>query len=429
MTFQTHIFRTLLVATLLFVSVLPVAGQSFSGGLVSVSELSAEESDGVVRVSFTADVSPWAAGRNELYLFQPVLTDGEYRVSLPAVAVAGKGVRRNVRRNARNDQKINDNRNAREISYNVRNAQNINNDYNRQNARNIHDISHNANRSARSLRQEGASSIRTASPGDRVRYSIEIEAQAWMHGGQLVVESVSSACGVEYRLPDWTLSDDLRLYNAPQPREIITEVRRPAPLTVADSLSGLFTFVVSEASFDPTDPFRIYDEEREGALIVYFGQSRCEIDPAYRDNAQTLRNLTAVTELILADPHSRLERVVVAGFSSPEGPFALNDLLAFNRAAAIKHYLLQETGLRDEQVWLHNGSEDWRGLRLLVDRSDMPDKEQVLAILSGPGEASERLSRLKRLSDGAAYRYILRELFPQLRNGAFIKVYYSPTER
>ncbi|MDL2230435.1 OmpA family protein, partial [Alistipes sp. OttesenSCG-928-L06] len=187
----------------------------------------------------------------------------------------------------------------------------------------------------------------------------------------------------------------------------------------------MFTFVVPEAMFDPEDPFRIYDEERQQALIVYFDLGKYDINPEFRDNRQTLINLTAVTEMILGDPHSRVERVVVAGFASPEGTFRFNDILSFRRAAAIKHYLLQTTGLRDEQVWTYNGSVDWRGLRLLVEQSDMPQKERILRLLESTSDEAQRLERLKQLDDGAPYRYLFDEVFPLLRNGAFIKVYYS----
>lgn len=365
-------FRQIHILTLFFLLCCApsVYGQA-DNGLLSVSDLCAEESAGRVTVSFTAVVNPHAVGSRETVVFVPVLTDGVWSVSLPAVAARGKGVRRSF--------------------------------------------------SAKS----GGEPAVWAVPGEPVHYSAAVEAQSWMHGGQFRIESAAVDCAMEYRLPDRVLSEHLHLYDAPQATEIVTEVRRFVPRTVADSLSMIFPFVVPEAMFDPDDPFRIYDEEREGALVVYYHQGQHAIDPAYRDNGQTLLNLTAASEIILGDPRSRVERVVVAGFASPEGRFELNDALAFHRAVAVKHHLLQATGLCDEQVWIYNGSVDWRGLRLLIERSDMPQKSRLLAIFDRTPPGNTRLEELQRLDDGAAYAHMLETMFPLLRNGAFIKVYYS----
>lgn len=340
-------------------------------GKLAVSGLTAEEADGTVRVSFTAAIGPEAAGHREVYVFMPVLTDGHFRVSLPAVLVEGKD-------------------NRREVSEELLQADMI-----------------------------------PAANGQILDYSASVEAQEWMHGGQLYIESATDVCGTVLAHPARVLSDELRLYEVPAPREVVTEVKRFAPKTMADSLSMIFPFVLPEWMFDPEDPFRIYDEERENSIIVYFRLSKYDIDESYLDNKQTLFNLGAAAEMILNDPASRVERVMVAGFASPEGSFELNDILAFNRAVAVKHHLLQHTALTDEQIWLHNGSVDWRGLRLLVEQSDMPQKNAILSIIDHTPAQSGRLDKLKRLEGGAPYRSMLENLFPLLRNGAFIKMYYS----
>lgn len=342
---------------------------------ISIDHLSAEEKDGFVTVSFTAAITSRAAWRNEIYAFMPVLTDGNFRVSFPPVLVKGKNYRSEWKEGIENEMVL-------------------------------------------------------ASNGETINYSAVVEAQEWMHGALLYLESSTDVCSTVYSYPALLLAENLCLYDEPAPQEIITEVRRFAPRTIADSLSMTFPFVLPEWMFDPADPFRIYDEERETSLIVYYHQGKYDIEESYRNNKQTLFNLTAAAEMILHDPESKVERVVVAGFASPEGSFELNDVLAFNRAVAVKHHLLQSSGLSDDQILIYNGSVDWRGLRLLVSQSTMPHKHSILSIIDHtPVWDSERqigrLGELQRLDGGAPYRYMLENLFPLLRNGAFIKIYYS----
>lgn len=350
---------------------------------VIVSGLSAVEDGGFVSVSFRADVAADAATRGEVYVFSPVLSNGSYRVSLPAVVVRGKGTKRSV---------------------------------------------------ARRLWSAGESEIVPgavyAANGQSVDYSAVVEAQEWMHGGSLYVEGATGGCCTYSEDGMVTLADNLRLYDDPVPVEVVTEIVRPRYRSIADSLSVVHSFVLPASQFDPADPFRVRDDERETALIVYFHQSKHDIDRSYRNNGHTLSELTDAVNAILGDRSSNVERIVIAGFASPEGSFSLNDRLSFNRAVAVKGHILRTTRMRDEQVMVFNGGEDWNGLRYIVEKSAMKDRQAVLDIIDNtPIWDSRRnvgrLGQLMRLNGGDTYRYMLREIFPLLRNGAFIKVYYN----
>lgn len=354
-----------------------------TGEKITLKNLRIYESGNNVEVSFTAEIDEAAVYGNDACIFSPVLTDGNYRVSLPAIIVEGKRIE--------------------------------------------------ATKSRR-MWVSGSKTTDTnvvyAKNGDEIHYQYGVEAQEWMHGGEFRMESAFYGCGDDFIENETITARNLDIFPEPEPVEIVTEVKRFKPKSIADSLSVLFPFILPESMFEPDDPFKIYDEERDNSMIVYFYQSKHNIDKSYRDNRQTLINLTAAAEMILADPMSKIERVVVAGFSSPEGRFGFNDKLSFNRAVAVKKHLLDTSGLEDEQIWLYNGAEDWRGLRLLVDRSEMEDKEQILEIIDNipiqdEKQNSLRLEALKKLNGGKPYRYMFKEYFPLLRNGAFIKIYYS----
>lgn len=62
----------------------------------------------------------------------------------------------------------------------------------------------------------------------------------------------------------------------------------------------------------------------------------------------------------------------------------------------------------------------------------MPGRERVLDIIDNcpVWDSRNRIGRntlLKRLDGGTAFRYMAENIFPMLRNGAFIRVYYSNT--
>ena len=159
-------------------------------------------------------------------------------------------------------------------------------------------------------------------------------------------------------------------------------------------------------------------------LTVYFRQGRNNIDLSYRDNSYSLnRFLTAVKEL-QNSTDSHVTKVLIAGFASPEGTAELNARLGQTRAETTRRYLIENGMLGAGQIELYNGRVNWTGLRKLVAQSNMPYREQVLNIIDNTPD-SRRQAELMRLGGGEPYRYMLNNLFPELRNATYIKVYYE----
>ena len=224
----------------------------------------------------------------------------------------------------------------------------------------------------------------------------------------------------------------------PEPIEeiIIVETQpesEPQP-TTAERLAESHAFLAPITKFDnisyQDDPERFIEQHREGSLWVTFRQGARMVEPSYRDNAATLDNLISTIREIERSSDSRVARVVIAGFASPEGTVAVNDRLARERAEAIRSYLTENSAISNDQVDLYNGSVDWHGLRMMVAASNMPDRDKVLDIIDNTpvwdaGRNTGRHGELMRLSGGVPYRYMLRNFFPDLRNAAYIRAYYE----
>lgn len=290
----------------------------------------------------------------------------------------------------------------------------------------------------RSRRAQAASdgTVVRATRGSSVRYTATVPLQEWMPGStDLRFESVTAGCCSSAEPHTTHLPDSFRI---PFPGGRVTDTivyisyHKPefVPETIGDSLSITFSFVLPEAMFDQNEPFRLYDKEKRNGLAVYYRQGASNIDKSLHNNSQTLKNLIAAINVILSSPSSEVAHIVVGGFASPEGPFEFNDRLAWERAVSVKEYIVTHTSVRPEIILVNNGSVDWRGLRKLVSLSDMARKSEVLDVidttpLREPEDHSLRLRKLKEIDGGTPYEYMYRNFFPVLRNGAFIKVYYK----
>ena len=336
-----------------------------------------------VLVTFQARTKKNVVKSNYSYLFSPVITNGEYRVSLPAVIVRGKRA---------------------EII---------------QNRKQIF-----------SEQPAGYSNFQVIRPGMQIDYFAAVPFQQWMEGAAMFMESRSWGCCSSENYPDKCLAE----YILPPPPPVVKEVEpepevKPTQKSIGDSLALNFTFIFPNSQWDESNT--IYNEDRERALIVYYRAGRSAIELDFRDNRMTLTILLAIINIILESNNSEVSRIVVAGFSSPEGPFAFNDKLAWERAVSIKEYIMKNTVVKSSNIILYNGSEDWRGLRALVAASNLHDKAEVLRIIdsvpivSPDGKQKERLQQLKELNGGVSYRYIEENFYPLLRNGAYIRVYYD----
>lgn len=220
--------------------------------------------------------------------------------------------------------------------------------------------------------------------------------------------------------------------------ELPTQIPDPAPIpepqpTTAErlALDHHFLAPADEAgdSFK-TDPDHYVNQHRDGSLSIYFRQGAKIFDSSYKNNGATMDKLFATINEIQNSHDSRIVRIILVGFASPEGSTEMNNRLAHERAVTIKNYLISNTPLTASMVDIYNGGIDWGGLRRLVAESDMYDKRQILDIIdnSPVWDARRKTGRhgeLMRLQGGEPYRYMMREFFPELRNATYVRVYFE----
>lgn len=270
--------------------------------------------------------------------------------------------------------------------------------------------------------------------GDTYRYTASVPYEEWMHGASFGVVYREEGCCTFSHSAASELSSSLAL-RIEEPEPVVEPEDVP---TTGERLSMQYAFVaeasdISEKIFDgcftEAEMDRYIDANRDGGLKIYFQQSRSEINSDLWNNRKSLADLMEAVRMIEESPDTELAGVIIAGFASPEGGTEFNRQLAGRRAEALRYYIVSRSSLRNDDVKLYNGAVDWRGLRAMVSESEMKEKYDVLYIIDtypvwDAATQTGRLGALMRLNRGDTYRYMFQAFFPQLRNAAYIKVYY-----
>ena len=162
------------------------------------------------------------------------------------------------------------------------------------------------------------------------------------------------------------------------------------------------------------------------AFMLYFRVNSSLLERTYKDNARTLNILDA----IFSDRESlrNMDFVTINAAASPEGDLENNERLAQNRALAIKSYIMWKFPYLDRDgITTYSVGEDWTGLKKMIeDNTFVPGREELLDILDDEYIDSElKKTYLKRVNNGASYRYIEQNLYPYLRGGATCMIFYK----
>ena len=147
------------------------------------------------------------------------------------------------------------------------------------------------------------------------------------------------------------------------------------------------------------------------------GQSRIIAD--FRTNKEELKLIDNVVMQIEGDQNLSIQGIVIKGYASPEGPFAFNERLSKDRAIAMKLYLQTKYSLSSNSIMVLWYGEDWDGLKNLVEKSDLPEKDDVLAIINNNTKPDQKDKELKALNKGTTYRTLFKQFYPKLRRSDY----------
>ena len=160
------------------------------------------------------------------------------------------------------------------------------------------------------------------------------------------------------------------------------------------------------------------------AWYIHFKRGISNLELNYNGNDISLQQCINRVHEILDKKEYTIDHVRITGFASPEGPLSLNQRLSAERAESLKAYLISKSGLPEEMFEVVAGGENWDELRVLVEKSDIKEKENVLDIIKNTPEGVDPEIALKKLPNNT-YRYLLNTFYPKLRSASSVQVLKS----
>ena len=241
---------------------------------------------------------------------------------------------------------------------------------------------------------------RNVKPESRtIQYRHTVPYEPWMAKAYLDVQKDECGCG-EIAWMEVETVDSVRLDFIPEPYRVIPHMAYVQPV-----------------------PEPVKNREKQVEAFLDFEVNQTYIQPEYMNNPVELAKIRAMIDELRVDQDITINRLDLIGYASPEGSLAGNKRLSEGRALALKNYLSRRYTFAPSLYHVVFGGENWEGLRKALTNLDVPYKVAVESIIDDY-DGQERKERLMRLQGGAPYRYLLRNVYPQLRV-AICKVEYQ----
>lgn len=241
--------------------------------------------------------------------------------------------------------------------------------------------------------------------GMSIPYATQLTYQPWMETATLVLrERVAGCCNEthnEFMQPVETLDFRTRTFMA-------------VPLYIVPTAEAVKT------------------RELRGRAFVDFPVNRTEIRPDYRNNHVELAKIRASIDSVRNDRDVTITALSIKGFASPEGPWNNNVRLAKGRTEALKTYVETLYHFDSGFITTSYEPEDWEGLRLWVEQSNIENRDGILAIINGSLAPDARDAKI-RSTYPAQYAFLLANVYPALRHSDYkidytIRSYTTPKE-
>ena len=236
------------------------------------------------------------------------------------------------------------------------------------------------------------------------KYESKVPLKRWMKVANLGVRRMIVGCACEDELKDEDLAQ-ASLFKEPQ-------VQRRLPVYALADVERKWDFGQDE-------------------LEIIFKVSKTDLDASVFNNEVTFGKILDAVDKIHQNPQYKVTKLHVAGYASPEGTPSFNSWLGINRAKALVKYIIEkrpEYGLTEENFEIHNGEENWAGLKRVLSESQMQNKDEVINLIGDESLSGEvRKRAIKSMKGGSVWNEMLMKIYPHLRSARYLAVYYDST--
>ena len=150
--------------------------------------------------------------------------------------------------------------------------------------------------------------------------------------------------------------------------------------------------------------------------VIYFEVSETCVNSCYGSNNQVI----AVLDSLLArnSDTQYITALNVITSVSPEDDESYNTNLISKRNHSVSEFLQRyHSNIDVNKIHYFSAGENWSELRKLAAADpNLPDREEVLILIDyHKNDIAKRKQLLRKLNQGAAYRYMVNNVFPKLR--------------
>lgn len=183
---------------------------------------------------------------------------------------------------------------------------------------------------------------------------------------------------------------------------------------------------LSESGYAMVSSFTVAGDTTR-RIVIYFDANNVSVDTGYKDNNQSINTLDSL--LVGQSDTKNVKAVNVVTFVSPDGDESYNASLAIRRKHSIREFLQRYNSDIDvDKIHFFSEGENWSEFRKLVaSDSNLPDRAEVLALIDfHKNDVVKRKQLLRKLNQGAAYKYMVHNVFPKLRRAEITIVRETP---
>lgn len=226
-----------------------------------------------------------------------------------------------------------------------------------------------------------------------VNYSVRLPYEEWMNGAELELMADVHGCAdcLKEESNTFVVRAHLERYTV-----------KPVPAFLSPAVE------------------EVKNRAEEGRAFLDFPVNQTKIYPDYRRNPSELAKIKATVDVVRNDANTTITEIDITGYASPEGRYAANGRLAQGRAEALKQYVMNEYGFKNDLFRVNSVPEDWAGLRDYVSQSSLPQKEKILYIIDKEESNFDlKEGRIKALDNGTVYSTLLKDCYPALRHSDY----------
>lgn len=170
-----------------------------------------------------------------------------------------------------------------------------------------------------------------------------------------------------------------------------------------------------------------------GRANIIFKVNKTDIDWTYYSNQAELDTILKTINVVRDNEYATVEKILLTGYASPEGPYLNNVRLAKGRTEVVQKYVENHSSFPHSVYETASVPEDWGGLREWLLTSAIPEKYDMIAFIDDPSVPIEKKNDMFRAKFPNDYPYLLKNVYPILRHTDYkitykVKKFYDPNE-